>query len=499
MNHLMSCVAGLAGDAFFFMKKITLLFVILANIALVFSQNMVRNPGFDSLPDCLPTKEYWDAPYWRNMYLDSSLCTSPVASVPFLYHSCNNEAFPIFGAPLSRGRYYQEARSGQGYAETFLQVTYCLKDYRRYISTTVEKPLVAGHRYYGRFYVSPRNKIYLPTDPHPPEFYVDAVGMAVTDTFLPHRLPTLLAGLHPDIETRGKIIDDTLGWTPVAGCFTAKGGETEVVIGNFRSFEETLMGNLTYPNQLGFAIMYIEDVLLAERELHLPDTILLCNGAEKQLKASFFDAKIQWGNGSTDSVFTIKGPGIYTVRATIDHCEWTDTIVAIDPERQAAIPSDTVFCRGVPAFLSAAIPGVFEWSDGSDGQKIEVEAPGVYALTVTNDCGKYEFSTGADFEKCGCDFYVPNVFSPNGDGENDQLNWTVHCDFPFETAEFSIFDRWGNLIHHSNSETPSDFWDGTFRGKNLPTGVYAWMLKYHFTKFGEIENKVESGTVLISK
>ena len=39
-----------------------------------------------------------------------------------------------------------------------------------------------------------------------------------------------------------------------------------------------------------------------------------------------------------------------------------------------------------------------------------------------------------------------------------------------------IFDRWGNLIFAT--ESIDDGWDGAYRGKNLPQGVYTYQLRY---------------------
>jgi gliding motility-associated-like protein len=42
---------------------------------------------------------------------------------------------------------------------------------------------------------------------------------------------------------------------------------------------------------------------------------------------------------------------------------------------------------------------------------------------------------------------------------------------------FSVFNRWGNLIFHSEKE--GEGWDGKSKGVDQPTGVYIWMLEYY--------------------
>ena len=78
-------------------------------------------------------------------------------------------------------------------------------------------------------------------------------------------------------------------------------------------------------------------------------------------------------------------------------------------------------------------------------------------------------------------FFVPNAFSPNGDGVND-------CFEPFgypgiRITAFEVFDRWGNRIHIAPPFSPGDgtgCWDGRYRGKNLAPGVYLWRLRAIF-------------------
>jgi len=69
---------------------------------------------------------------------------------------------------------------------------------------------------------------------------------------------------------------------------------------------------------------------------------------------------------------------------------------------------------------------------------------------------------------CG-DFFVPNAFSPNGDGLNDMIN--VHG-FCIGTYTLQIFSRWGEKVFETSSLTQS--WDGTFRGQNMDAGVFVY-------------------------
>ena len=69
--------------------------------------------------------------------------------------------------------------------------------------------------------------------------------------------------------------------------------------------------------------------------------------------------------------------------------------------------------------------------------------------------------------------FIPNSFSPNGDGTNDSFGAVGENISDFE---ISIFDRWGERIFLSASIY--DHWDGTYRQHKVEQGVYVYKLSY---------------------
>ncbi len=70
-------------------------------------------------------------------------------------------------------------------------------------------------------------------------------------------------------------------------------------------------------------------------------------------------------------------------------------------------------------------------------------------------------------------YYVPNAFSPNGDGLND-----IFKPIPvgIKTTEyFRVFNRYGEMIFQTSQFMKG--WDGTYQGKKQPAGTYVWMIK----------------------
>lgn len=71
------------------------------------------------------------------------------------------------------------------------------------------------------------------------------------------------------------------------------------------------------------------------------------------------------------------------------------------------------------------------------------------------------------------EIYVPNAFTPNGDGKNDFLR--PHLRGIKELHYFKIFNRWGQLLYDNRSDEVG--WDGTFRGTAQSTQTLVWILE----------------------
>lgn len=89
-------------------------------------------------------------------------------------------------------------------------------------------------------------------------------------------------------------------------------------------------------------------------------------------------------------------------------------------------------------------------------------------------------------------FFVPNAFSPNGDGLNDQFKPFIYCDFELES--FVIYNRYGNRVFDTNN--PNIGWDGTTNGKRGDLGVYFWYIE---GKRNNGEKVIEKGNVTLLK
>lgn len=69
--------------------------------------------------------------------------------------------------------------------------------------------------------------------------------------------------------------------------------------------------------------------------------------------------------------------------------------------------------------------------------------------------------------------YIPNAFTPNGDGSNDGFFYKGYG-IDISTTQFSIFDRWGTLIYYTENNTP---WNGTYKGKTAVQDSYTYTFR----------------------
>jgi len=140
-----------------------------------------------------------------------------------------------------------------------------------------------------------------------------------------------------------------------------------------------------------------------------------------------------------------------------------------------------------PEITVGTPPYQFLWSTGAATDQLTDLGNGTYMVTVTDSHG-CQSSNSLDFDVLDDCLdpvvYVPNIFSPNGDNNNDVI--FVHGQ-GIKTMQWMIFDRWGEKIFAS--EEIAVGWDGTYKGKDMPAGVYVFRLKVTFNDGNEIEKK----------
>ncbi len=131
-------------------------------------------------------------------------------------------------------------------------------------------------------------------------------------------------------------------------------------------------------------------------------------------------------------------------------------------------------------------------------QTLPVRAAGLYRLRVTSPNGCASTDSVLVVEICKPEVFVPDVFTPNGDGINDSFAPKGQFINDFELV---VYNRWGEAIHTargSSFETAQpQFWGGLVQGQLAPPGVYAWRLRVSSAVW--VEPFVKYGFVTLSR
>ncbi|MCC6461447.1 MAG: gliding motility-associated C-terminal domain-containing protein [Saprospiraceae bacterium] len=188
--------------------------------------------------------------------------------------------------------------------------------------------------------------------------------------------------------------------------------------------------------------------------------------------------ELAWNSGQTDTLVTGLGAGNYAVTITDAHdClvllsfEVTQPLITYTP------PKDTTILKGTDAVLSISTNGPnasSEWTGGGlmeNGPTITVspdDTTKYYVATLAGDCSFLDSVTVFVLQEL---FEMPNAFTPDRDGTNDEL---LPAARGMEVLEFRVWSRWGDLVF----DDPSKGWDGTVDGKDAPSDLYVYRITY---------------------
>jgi gliding motility-associated-like protein len=217
----------------------------------------------------------------------------------------------------------------------------------------------------------------------------------------------------------------------------------------------------------------------------LPDTSF-CNGDSVYVTVSASPATgYLWQDGITAASRYISVAGLYNVTVTNGGCTSADTLLVTSVSLSPfSLGADTALCLpdSIVLLAPAVPPGaVVTWSDGSHGNSLAVYTPGIYRLQI--DFGACSESALITVSPGNCSsIFIPNVFTPNGDGRND--TWQIY-QVNAAAVQIRLFNRWGQLL--ASSDDPDFSWDGRYRNSACSQGVYYYLVEIE-TPAGEKES-----------
>ncbi|MBL7918007.1 MAG: gliding motility-associated C-terminal domain-containing protein, partial [Bacteroidia bacterium] len=157
-------------------------------------------------------------------------------------------------------------------------------------------------------------------------------------------------------------------------------------------------------------------------------------------------------------------------------CNITDSVKIIfkyGPPPFEPLSDTTINCSGKKVILNAGNEGsIYSWNTGQTTQTITPQQSGWYEVYIDNGyCSRTDSTFVLVTQEQ--DFTLPNAFSPNGDGINDNFclqGW----DFCNESFLIMIFDRWGEKVFQSDN--PKFCWNGIYKGQVLSADVYIYTI-----------------------
>jgi gliding motility-associated-like protein len=207
-------------------------------------------------------------------------------------------------------------------------------------------------------------------------------------------------------------------------------------------------------------------------------------------------------NTGSGSILTQLSKGTYRVKVLDDNnCDFDLSFDIIEPEILSATTIDSPTCpeNNTGSILVDAkggtAPYTYRWnlSPPRDSQLIEELSAGIYSVTVTDANGCSLTLEDRKISEKYPIIRVPNAFSPNNDGINDDFNLVYECSV--QKIEIVIYNRWGQVIYSSNDIEMK--WDGTFKGQMVPSGNYPYTIAFTTIFEGEPFQNVMRGKVYV--
>ena len=210
-----------------------------------------------------------------------------------------------------------------------------------------------------------------------------------------------------------------------------------------------------------------------------------------------------WSNATTSTSLQNVGAGNYNVTVSDAHsCSVTSAFVITEPAQiiVQSLVFDTVrFGSEIQLNLNVQPTTgtyTYQWSPANYLSCINCAAPTFsairsfeYTITVTDAGGCTVTGTVTVNVKSDKPVFIPNVFTPNGDSQNELFqiyaNGTVYF-------HMSVFNRWGEKVFETNNI--NEGWNGKYQGQESYAGVYTYVVEVNFL---DSESRKYSGSVTL--
>jgi gliding motility-associated-like protein len=228
----------------------------------------------------------------------------------------------------------------------------------------------------------------------------------------------------------------------------------------------------------------------------------------------FSDGSTAMGCGSVNHLFENAGCYDVTLTTTTALGCVSDTqlmsVVCVFPNPFAsfqASPNVLTQLDPTTTMINNSVGAVsYEW-DFDDGNTSTLENPTheysdaianyVIVLTAISEHGCTDTAEAVVIVEEELIYYVPNTFTPDGDGFNEEFKPQFTSGFDRDTYHLYIFDRWGQLVFESKDVDYG--WNGSFAGEVAQDGTYTWKIEFKSLDRDEVQLEALTGHVNILK
>ncbi len=231
---------------------------------------------------------------------------------------------------------------------------------------------------------------------------------------------------------------------------------------------------------------------------------VICSNQSVTITTTQNFSTYDWNNGSTASSIQVNQSGQYFVVVTdANGCKDTSNIVTINSVAAPTVQvyPDTLIIYGDSVMLytdinlSSASIDSFRWYPAINISCTQCNNPLVSPIVPAQYYGVTLYAGGCTATDSALirvifpnNFYIPNAFTPNGDGNNDEFY--IQAQSGVRVILFQVFNRWGEKVHEGSYP-----WDGNYKGKPAPAGVYIYIFKLGL--FGDDTGIFRKGSVTL--
>jgi gliding motility-associated-like protein len=196
-------------------------------------------------------------------------------------------------------------------------------------------------------------------------------------------------------------------------------------------------------------VKYISNVICNNTAYTLPDNT-------KVTQPGIYSSYFQTPKGCDSVIFTtLTREGIPSIQLGNDTCLTGSSTILLHPQTTNAASSS------------------FLWQDGSRDSFYTIKKPGLYWVRDSTGCGTVSDSIMV-YSDCNLPIYIPNAFTPNGDGLNDVFKISDMRNQAL--IDFSIYNRYGQVVFKTTD--PKKGWDGKISGIDQPISAFVYIVRY---------------------